>query len=71
MNINFNNVYIEDVATVAGPFVKDGPLKYDDIYEDFYDGESSFEKCEIKELKKVIEILLDKTKKSQFDISFG
>jgi len=71
MNIKFNNVYIENVSTVAGPFVIDGPLKYDDIYEDFYDGEDTFEKCEIKELKKSIDILLNKTNKKQEDISFA
>lgn len=61
MNIKFNNVYIKETATVAGPFVIDGSLKYDDIYEDFYDGEDTFEKCEIKELLKCIDILLDKS----------
>ena len=61
MNIKFNNIYIKEVSTVAGPYVIDGPLKFDDIYEDFYDGEDTFEKCEIKELLKCINILLDKT----------
>ena len=71
MNIKFNNVYVDDVSTVAGPFVIDGPLKYDDIYEDFYDGEDTFEKCEIKELLKVINILLKKTNKKIDDIDFA
>lgn len=71
MNIKFNNVYVEDVSTVAGPFVKNGPFKYDSIFEDFYDGEDTYEKCEIKELIKSINILLDKTNKKQEDISFG
>ena len=71
MNIKFNNVYIEDVSTIAGPFVIDGPFKYDDIFEDFYDGEDTFEKCEIKELTKSIDILLNKTNKKEEDIDFG
>ena len=71
MNIKFNNVYVEDVSTVAGPFVINGPFKYDDIFENFYDGEDTFEKCEIKQLKKVIDILLKKTKKQENEISFG
>ena len=71
MNIKFNNVYVEDVSTVAGPFVINGPFKYDDIFTDFYDGEDTFEKCEIKQLKKVIDILLKKTKKQENEISFG
>ncbi|MBQ9023752.1 MAG: stage V sporulation protein AD [Bacilli bacterium] len=71
MNIKFNNVYVEDVSTVAGPFVIDGPLKFDDIFTDFYDNEDTFEKCEIKELKKAIDILLNKTNKNEKDIAFG
>ena len=71
MNIKFNNVYVEDVSTVAGPFVTDGPFKYDDIFEDFYDGEDTFEKCEIKQLIKSINILLNKTNKKQEEIDFA
>ena len=71
MNIKFNNVYIEDVSTVAGPFVINGPLKFDDIFIDFYDGEDTFEKCEIKQLDKSINVLLNKTKKQDKDISFA
>lgn len=71
MNIKFNNVYVEDVSTIAGPFVINGPLKYDDIFEDFYDNEDTFEKCEIKELIKSINILLNKTNKKEEDIDFG
>ena len=58
MNIKFNNVYVEDVSTVAGPFVIDGPFNYDEIFTDFYDGEDTFEKCEIKNLKRCVDILL-------------
>ena len=73
MTIKFNNVYIENVSTVAGPFVIEGPLKdnFDKKFNDFYDGEKTFEKCEMKELKESIKILLDKTKYNEEDISFG
>ena len=71
MNIKFNNVYVEDVSTIAGPFVINGPFKYDDTFNDFYDGEKTFEKCEIKELIKVVNILLSKTNKKEEDISFA
>ena len=71
MNIKFNNVYVKEVATIAGPYVKDGPLKYDDIFEDFYDGEDTFEKCEIKQLNKVIKILLEKADITEKEISFA
>ena len=71
MNIKFNNVYVEDVATIAGPFVINGPFKYDDIFIDFYDEEETFEKCEIKQLKRVIDILLKKTDKEEKNIDFA
>lgn len=71
MNIKFNNVYVKDVSTVAGPFVKNGPFTYDDIFENFYDGEETFEKCEIKQLNKAIKILLQKSNKKEEDISFA
>ena len=73
MTIKFNNVYLENVSTVAGPFVIEGPLKdnFDKKFIDFYDGEKTFEKCEMKELKESIKILLDKTKYNEEDISFG
>ena len=73
MTIKFNNVYVENVSTVAGPFVIEGPLKdnFDKKFNDFYDGEKTFEKCEMKELKESIKILLDKTKYNEEDISFG
>ena len=73
MTIKFNNVYVENVSTVAGPFVIEGPLKdnFDKKFTDFYDGEKTFEKCEMKELKESIKILLDKTKYNEEDISFG
>jgi stage V sporulation protein AD len=73
MNIKFNNVYVENVSTVAGPFVIEGPLKdnYDKKFYDFYDGEKTFEQCEMKELNDAIKILLNKTNKNEEDVSFA
>ncbi len=73
MNIKFDNVFVEDVSTVAGPFVIKGPLKdkFDKKYEDFYDGENTFEKCEIKELIEAIKVLLKKTNKNEEDIDIA
>lgn len=73
MNMKFNNVYIENVSTVAGPFVIEGPLKdkYDKKFEDFYDGEKTFEMCEMKELNQAIRILLNKSNKNEKDIDFA
>lgn len=73
MNIKFNNVYVENVSTVAGPFVIEGPLKdkYDKKFYDYYDGEKTFEQCEMKELNNAIKILLNKTNKNEEDIDFA
>lgn len=73
MNIKFNNVYVENVSTVAGPFVIEGPLKgkFDKTFGDFYDGEKTFEQCEIKELENAINILLEKSNHSIEDIDFA
>lgn len=70
MNIKFDNVYVEGVSTVAGPFVIEGPLKdkFDKKYEDFYDGEKTFEQCEIKQLVEAIKVLLKKTNKNEEDV---
>lgn len=73
MNIKFDNVYVEGVSTIAGPFVIEGPLKdkFDKKYNDFYDGEKTFEQCEIKELVEAIKVLLKKTNKNEEDIDVG
>ena len=72
MTIKFNNVFIEEVSTVSGPLVKDGPLKenIDYVYNDYYDNEDTFEKCEIKELTRTINIILEKSKLKIKDIDF-
>lgn len=71
MTIKFKNVYVNDVSTVAGPYVIEGPLsgKFDKEFYDFYDGEKTFELCEMKELKESIDILLSKTGKNPTDIN--
>ena len=71
MNIRFNNVYVDNVSTVAGPYVIDGPFKFDECFNDFYDGEDTFEKCEMKELTKAIDILLKKSSKNEKNIDFA
>ena len=73
MNIKFNNVYVKDISTVAGPFVIEGPLreKFDKKFYDFYDGEKTFEMCEIKELTSAIKILLNKSNLNESDIDLA
>lgn len=68
MTIKFNNSYVKESYTIAGPYVKDGPFKYDKVIDDFYDDEDSFEKCEIKELYNSIKELLKKSNKKEEDI---
>ena len=70
MTIYFKNAYINNSSVVAGPFLIDGPLKgkFDDEYNDFYDGEKTFEDCEIKELKKSISYIIRKEKDKNIDL---
>ena len=74
MTLKFNNVYINETSLVVGPFVKDGPLKnFDKVYNDFYNGEKTFEECEIKALNDCLKILLEKINKNekQIDVVFS
>lgn len=75
MTFHYNNVYIEETATIAGPYEKKGPLyKYfDKTYNDLYFGESSFEKAEIKLVKKALVMLLKKVgiNKNDVDLVIG
>ncbi len=70
MTFKFKNVFINDVATVTGPFEKKGPLgKYfDKSYNDFYFGEKTFEKAETKLLQESIDLVLHKTKRDRADL---
>ena len=62
MTNKVKDVYINNTCVVAGPYLYNGPLsgKFDLVYKDYYDGESTFEKCEIKELKKCISYIIRK-----------
>ena len=70
MTIKFENVYVENVATIAGPHEKKGPLKdkFDKTYDDFYMKEKSWEKAEAKLSEESINILLNKANKKREDI---
>lgn len=64
MTLKYNNVYINDTATLCGPYEANGKIgKYIDkkYQKDLYFGESSFEKAEIKLLNDSVELLLKKT----------
>lgn len=70
MTLKFKDVYLNNYSVVAGPFLFDGPLKgkFDVEYHDFYDKEKTFEDCEIKELKKSIENVINKESNKKIDI---
>ena len=65
MTINYDNVYLKEVATTAGLKEKEGSFKnlYDKTYNDYYAGEKTFEQAEIKMIKDCYNILLSKSKK--------
>lgn len=66
---SFKNVYIKDYYTIVGPLEKDGKLKnYNDFLEDFYYGEKTFEKAEVKMQKEVVKNLLINNKLNENDI---
>ena len=71
----FDNVYVIDSATVAGPVEKEGPLNkyYDKTYDDLYCGKNTFEQAERNMLKDSIDIVFRKTKlfDKDIDIMFG
>ena len=57
----FNNVYISNHFSIAGPLEKVGKIKkYDLTFNDYYYGEKTFEKAEIKMQKVVIDKLYSK-----------
>ena len=58
-SLKFNNIYIKDYFSVAGPMEKVGQIrKFDLIADDYYFGESTFEKAEIKMQRVVIDNIL-------------
>lgn len=75
MTFHYNNVYIKDTVTVAGPYEKDGPLKkyFDKTYDDLYFGEKSWELAEIKLVRVALNLLLKKIgmKKEDIDLVVG
>ena len=68
-SLKFNNVYITDFYSIAGPMEKVGQIrKFDKTLDDYYFGEKTFELAEIKMQKTVIENLLYKNKCTTMEI---
>ena len=70
MTNKYDNVYINDVSTISGPYEAKGPFSklYDKTYNDFYFGEKTFETAESKLIDESVDILLDKINKTRFQI---
>lgn len=70
MTFKYNNVYINNYATVAGINEKKGPLgKYfDKTYDDFYVGMKTWEQAEEAMINECVDILLKKINKEKNDI---
>ena len=75
MTFYFNDVYIKDTATIAGPYEKSGPLKkyFDKTYNDLYFNQKSWELAEIKLVKDALVMLMKKvgTNKKDIDLVVG
>lgn len=72
MTNSYKNVYVKDTSTIAGPYEDNGPLRkyFDKIYnKDFYFGEKSFEKAEIKLMKDAVNLLLEKTGLQDYEVN--
>ena len=73
-SLKFNNIYINDYLTIAGPMECDSKLKKVDLrMDDYYFGEKTFELAEIKMQRMVIDYILGKNKlmKSEIDLIIG
>lgn len=70
MTFKYDNVYINDSSTVAGPYEKNGPFGnlYDKTYKEFYFNEKTFEQAESKLINESVDILLNKSNKKADDI---
>ena len=70
MTFKYNNVYINDTATITGPYEANGPLSkyFDKSYNDLYFGTKTWELAEIKLIEESIDLLLNKIGKTKFDV---
>ena len=70
MTFKYNNVYINDTATITGPYEANGPLSkyFDKSYNDLYFNTKSWELAEIKLIEESIDFLLNKVGKTKFDV---
>lgn len=70
MTFKYNNVFIDNTSTIAGPYEAKGPLSkyFDKTFTDLYNGEKSWELAEAKILEESIDKVLEKSNKNKEDI---
>lgn len=75
MTFKYNNVYINNTSTVAGPYEAKGPLNnlFDKTYKNLYFGEKTWEQAEVKSICDSVGILLKKEniKNNDVDVHIG
>ena len=60
-SLKYNNCYIKDSFSIVGPMEKMGQIKnYDMAINDYYFGEKTFEKAEVKMQRTAIDNILVK-----------
>lgn len=71
MTFKYNNVYINETATITGPIEGEGPLSkyFDYSYKEYYMGSNTWEQAEVKMVLENIDSLLNKIKKNKKDIN--
>ena len=70
MTFRYNNVYINETATITGPYESNGPLSkyFDKSYNDLYFGTKTWENAESKLIEESVSMLLNKSNKIKSDI---
>jgi len=70
MTNKYENVYLNDVSCVVGPYEHEGPLskRFDRSYSDLYANMDSLETAEIAMMKESIDIVLEKVNKKKEDV---
>lgn len=70
MTFKYNNVYINDTSTIAGPYEAKGPLSkfYDKRYNELSFGEKTWEMAESKSIVESVNLVLAKCLKDKNDV---
>ncbi len=70
MTFKYDNVYLNEVSTVTGPYEKKGPIGklFDKSYNDLYCSAKTWEQAEVKLILESVNILLNKLNKNIYDV---